>query len=85
LNMTPISFQPSLLPGKGVPLAKMIGSLWAPGEKATVLLILIWRANQTGLPVSDKEFNLQNLIFQRAKMAAYSSLKASDTYDSLYY
>ena len=39
LNITPIFFQPSLIPGKGVPLAQMIGSVWAPSEKATILLI----------------------------------------------
>jgi len=30
------------------------------------------------------QFYFQNLIFQRAKMPAHSSVKASDSYDSLY-
>ena len=44
--------------------------MWAISEKATILSIF--------------EF-AQNFIFQRAKMTVHSSLKASDTYDSLYY
>ena len=62
--------------------AKKIRLVWALSEKPTILFILILRYSHHW---QLSEFYFQNFIFQRVKMPVHSSLKESDTYDSLYY
>ena len=61
-------------------LAERIWLVLAPGEKAIVPLILICSTKDSE---SDSAFYFQNLIFKGAKMLAHSSLKLSDSHDTL--